>query len=110
MGTANLSTTAEVDLCINPAIQDAEAWTCDCFDEMQAQCANVHATEEVCLRAQMCGHARVCEEWKQTAGCDDLEIASVMEALSVNRRLNERMAPVVDRTSIEHGQFDRALR
>jgi hypothetical protein len=111
MSTVNSSTTAAVDLCINPAIQDAEGWTCDCFDEMQAQCANVHAPQEVCLRAQMCGHASVCEEWKQEADCDDPQIASVIEALSVTRRLNERsMAPVVDRMFVEHGQFDRALR
>jgi len=108
--TQSATDTVAIDFCLNPAIADAEAWTCDCFDEMKAQCASVGATEEVCIRAQMCGHARVCQEWKQNAGCNDPETVSVIDALSVTRRLIERSTvPALAGAAAGQARFDRAL-
>merc|ERR1711933_647590 len=39
--------------CINPLVQDAESWTCDCFEEMQRVCRALGPHDELCMRAQL---------------------------------------------------------
>merc|ERR1711879_768936 len=67
--------------CINPLVQDAESWTCDCFDEMKQACRALGAHDDLCMRAQFCEHPRVCNSWKEQA-CDEPEIQAMHTLLS----------------------------
>jgi len=94
--------------CVDPAVDDAESWSCDCLSEMQANCRRVaHLdgySEELCLRAQMCGHARVCEHWKQDAQCQTPTLMKLREGLEGRRLLDARAAP---RRTLPNGDSDK---
>jgi hypothetical protein len=79
-------------LCMDPALEDAESWNCDCHQEMQRLCSEVGVSEESCLRALMCEHELVCGTWKQAAKCDvDAEILTVRDHMHSFRRLSNAM-------------------
>lgn len=76
-------------LCVDPAIEDAESWNCDCHDEMRRTCAEIEVSEQVCLRVLMCEHESVCGAWKHAARCDvDAEILAVRDQMHNLRRLS----------------------
>lgn len=78
--------------CIDPALEDAESWNCDCHQEMQQFCTEVGVSEQTCLRALMCEHELVCGTWKQAARCDtDADILAVREEMHNFRRLSNAM-------------------
>lgn len=68
--------------CMNPLVQDAQSWTCDCFEEMQSTCRSLDADDELCMRAQLCEHPRVCRSWKEQA-CDEPEIQAMQTLVSL---------------------------
>jgi len=68
--------------CINPLVQDAESWTCDCFEEMQSVCRALGPNDELCMRAQLCEHPRICNSWKEEA-CDEPEIQAMQALVSL---------------------------
>jgi hypothetical protein len=79
-------------LCIDPALEDAESWNCDCHQEMQQLCSEVGVSEQICLRALMCEHESVCGTWKEAARCDvDAEILAVRDQMHNFRRLSNAM-------------------
>merc|ERR1712151_758591 len=75
--------------CLNPLVQDAQSWACDCFDEMRSACAVLASeatnatlfTDELCMRAKFCEHPRICATWKEQA-CDDDEIQHMQTLLT----------------------------
>jgi len=75
--------------CLNPLVQDAQSWACDCFDEMRSACAVLAAeatnasayTDELCMRSKFCEHPRICSTWKELA-CDDDEIQQMQTLLA----------------------------
>lgn len=90
-GPSSNNTSANA-LCIDPGLEDAESWSCDCHEEMQRLCAEVGASEQICLRALMCEHDSVCGTWKKAARCDiDAEIVTVLDQMHSFRRLSNAM-------------------
>lgn len=77
------------DHCLNPLVQDAQSWACDCFDEMRSACAVLASeatnatvfSDELCMRAKFCEHPRICSTWKEAA-CDDDEIQHMQTLLA----------------------------
>merc|ERR1712072_1306125 len=77
------------DQCLNPLVQDAQSWACDCFDEMRSACAVLAAeatnasayTDKLCMRSKFCEHPRICSTWKELA-CDDDEIQQMQTLLA----------------------------
>merc|ERR1711879_444805 len=59
MGSA-INQEEDGDHCLNPFVQDAQSWACDCFDEMRSACAGLASeainatlyTDELCMRAK----------------------------------------------------------
>jgi len=49
--------------CIDPAVDDAEAWSCDCMQDLVDACSGIDAD---CFRTKMCQSSEVCDEWKQS--------------------------------------------
>merc|ERR1712157_525701 len=61
--------------CINPFVQDAQSWACDCFEEMISSCTALVSeagaagnggtvvSHELCMRARICEHPRICSSW-----------------------------------------------
>lgn len=109
--------------CINPLVQDAESWSCDCFEDMHSSCAAVAAspygaaiyTEELCIRAKFCEHPRVCSAWKELA-CDEPEIQDMQKAVELvetsaqHRALFARSGGRVGNSGAGEGEaLDRAL-
>lgn len=91
-GVDNVSDTSPDALCVNPALEDAESWSCDCHQEMQQLCTEVGVSEPICLRAIMCEHESVCSTWKHAARCDiDAEILAVRDEMQSFRRLSNAM-------------------
>jgi len=95
--------------CINPLVQDAESWTCDCFEEMQSVCRALGPHDELCMRAHLCEHPRICYSWKEQA-CDEPEIQAMQALVSayapgVRRALMSRREGDGDKDEV----FDRAL-
>jgi len=108
--TSSLPTSGQEDgpECINPLVQDAASWTCDCFEEMQHSCRALGPHDELCMRAQLCGHPRVCHSWKEQA-CDEPEIQA-MHTLLNGPSSGARRALLSRREGGDDGEiFDRAL-
>lgn len=79
-------------LCVNPSLEDAESWNCDCHNEMRQICLEMNVSEQVCLRVLMCERDSVCGEWKQAARCDvDAEILEVRDQMHHLRRLSDAL-------------------
>merc|ERR1712097_72252 len=68
--------------CINPAIEDPEAWFCDCFDGFKEKCESVAPDVKlaVCFRASVCQDQRVCDSWKALL-CQSKKIKTLMVTL-----------------------------
>jgi len=125
--TSAINQEEDGDHCLNPLVQDAQSWACDCFDEMRSACAVLASeainatlyTDELCMRAKFCEHPRICAPWKELA-CDDDEIQHMQTLLAgveagSGRLLASRRAKVrggasrSDRNTGEAEAFDRAL-
>jgi len=52
--------------CIDPALEDAESWECECMAEMAASCGGA---DEACFRTIICRQNKVCKSWKDK-NCD----------------------------------------
>jgi len=48
--------------CVDPSIEDPEAWDCDCLEEMVESCGGL---SEDCLKKRMCKIDSVCKAWKE---------------------------------------------
>jgi len=46
--------------CVDPSIEDAEAWDCDCLEEIVESCGGL---SEDCLKSRLCKLPKVCESW-----------------------------------------------
>jgi len=57
--------TGESLTCVDPAIEDPEAWECNCMQEMIDACNGI---DETCFANRMCGRSDVCAHWKK-ANC-----------------------------------------
>mmetsp|Transcript_106637 Transcript_106637/g.227722 ORF Transcript_106637/g.227722 Transcript_106637/m.227722 type:complete len:490 (-) Transcript_106637:127-1596(-) len=72
--------------CMDPRLEDPEAWECDCYEEAKQQCMSLTPTPEdtslaQCLRAHYCMNRRVCSEWKASF-CTSSEVTHFIEALN----------------------------
>lgn len=103
---------ADWEQCLNPLVQDAESWACDCFEELQRSCVALAAqsplyTYEVCVRAKLCTHSSICPSWKEHA-CDEPHIQATVALL-------EGVEPAVRRRALlstregDATTFDRTL-
>eukprot|EP00747_Dinoflagellata_sp_TGD_P222955 gnl/TRDRNA2_/TRDRNA2_94622_c0_seq1.p1 gnl/TRDRNA2_/TRDRNA2_94622_c0~~gnl/TRDRNA2_/TRDRNA2_94622_c0_seq1.p1 ORF type:complete len:549 (+),score=68.58 gnl/TRDRNA2_/TRDRNA2_94622_c0_seq1:44-1690(+) len=76
--------------CLNPLLEDAESWACDCFDEMRDRCSQlsgeVFYSEELCLRAMICEHPDVCSAWKDVACSTSDPALSLMRGILQQQR------------------------
>merc|ERR1712093_500574 len=80
--------------CLNPLLEDVESWACDCYDEMEARCEQISSepfySRELCMRAIICDHPRICTAW-QTRACSAADPAlSLLRAKLQQRRLLDR--------------------
>merc|ERR1711959_627181 len=96
--------------CLNPLLEDAESWACDCYDEMRSRCALLSAelfySTELCMRAIVCEHPRVCTEWKAAACSESDPGLNAHRSKLQQRRLLERSSSPVPKAL---GKMDRAL-
>lgn len=74
--TTEIATERSDKTCLDPATEDPESWTCDCYDSMRDRCVELAAEvgaaysssfESVCLRAEYCVHPKICSGWKAAA-------------------------------------------
>jgi len=56
------------NMCVDPSADDAEAWDCECLDDMVSGCEGSDSLEE-CLKAKMCNFDKVCAHWKKNNNC-----------------------------------------
>lgn len=68
--------------CLDPMIEDVQAWECDCLDEVHANCDELangdpEFSHELCLRAHFCRDDRVCCHWI-AAMCEDEEVQDMI--------------------------------
>jgi len=62
----NLTTYADPNGCIDPAVDDPESWDCECVEDMKTSCGGV---DEACFKGILCGKAEICQTWKDDAEC-----------------------------------------
>jgi len=53
--------------CIDPAIEDPEAMSCECMESFHKQCND--ADDEACFKKAICDHKGVCTRWKEENDC-----------------------------------------
>eukprot|EP00931_Biecheleriopsis_adriatica_P021960 TRINITY_DN14221_c0_g2_i1.p1 TRINITY_DN14221_c0_g2~~TRINITY_DN14221_c0_g2_i1.p1 ORF type:complete len:495 (-),score=79.25 TRINITY_DN14221_c0_g2_i1:29-1444(-) len=68
---------ADVDhaTCISPDSADPEAWDCDCVDSFHDACDAMGMERgHDCYKLLICRSEKVCQQWKQRAGCGSLSL------------------------------------
>jgi len=70
-GEINMQKLNDAEGCVDPSVEDAESWDCECMDEMTTSCEGVN---EECFNKILCGNSNVCESWK-SAHCGALLLA-----------------------------------
>jgi len=76
---------ADASNCVNPSVDDAESWDCECAEEMSATCSGgAHAGEDLeeCIHTLMCANSNVCCSWKQGHCASPTCAGSLMEERS----------------------------
>jgi hypothetical protein len=68
--------------CINPALEDPEAWECECGHSMVSQCGGI---DVACFRNLMCGHTGICDSWV------DQHCTSVTEGFENGKEITPRV-------------------
>jgi hypothetical protein len=109
--------------CMNPVMEDPEAWMCDCFESMMGRCKAIgeesvthegSASTDVCIRAQYCLYDYTCDDWKAES-CHDAEVTNMMERLnaqsssliaqeSPNRSSSSALMSRTVQASLAHGK------
>jgi len=73
--------------CLDPRLEDPEAWDCDCYDEAKQLCSSLipintgRTSAAQCLRALYCINLRVCPAWKATF-CTSEKVKEFIQELS----------------------------
>lgn len=55
--------------CTDPAAEDAEAFECECLEDVTSDCEAADPPVEdieVCIKTWMCNEPRICDSWKRT--------------------------------------------
>jgi len=89
----NFTASADPNECVDPAVEDAESWDCECFQEMKESCEG-EEDEGACFKQIMCNNAGVCASWKAEQ-CTDLiqkttDVNSVAQGGDWNAALGQR--------------------
>jgi len=65
-GKVNMQEFNDAEGCVDPNVEDAESWSCECVDEMTESCNELRqgVPLETCFHSIMCGNTNVCESWK----------------------------------------------
>jgi len=62
--TESLVGKVSVEKCIDPYVADAEAWECECMEELEKTCGSQNDMEQ-CFHKIMCKNPNICCAWKQ---------------------------------------------
>jgi len=82
------------DGCIDPSTNDAEAWDCECAQDIQASCGD---DEECVLKLMCCGGAAegICQEWKdENCGAYDCNRRALYSTEPAGDRFDEEPAEI----------------
>jgi len=83
--------------CLDPAVDDPEAWECACMKAMVEVCGGV---DSACFHKKMCEYKGVCKEWQDEHCENGLLLASI------SARAEQNKTPA----SLAQGQLDTSLR
>jgi len=70
-GETNIQKLNDAEGCVDPSVEDPEAFDCECMDKMTASCGEVN---EECFNGILCKNTNVCDSWKD-AHCADVLLA-----------------------------------
>jgi len=82
--------------CIDPAVEDAESWDCECMHEMETSCGGAN---EACFRAILCGQEKVCSQWKDENCESSFSLIAKQNASTKESALTMRREVGVDSTA-----------
>jgi len=89
-GVAFANQSSDAASCVNPEVDDAESWDCECAQEIAEKCNEADGDVETCIKALLCKDPIVCGSWK-AEHCGGLPTASMEQ-----RRLGSSKAATME--------------